>query len=134
MPTGSIKRGFGFNRVKNIMVSSSPEFMEDNVSTNQKLTFVFKNVISFKNTKNRKIRLQKYGNPKILWTKDFNENSIFEGQKKIIFTDFPTLEPNTHYYITWDSNWVKINQNGNLTPIQPVRESAFAYRFKTRSK
>ena len=134
MPIGNKKRGFGFDRVKMMMVKSSPEFMEDNVSTTQKLSFVFNNEISFANTKNRKIRLQKYGSPEILWVKDLDVNSEFEGKKEIIFNDFPILEPNTHYYITWEENWVKIKQNGKMKPIQPVRENAFAYRFKTGSK
>lgn len=133
MTPGNKKRGFGFDRVKNMMVKASPEFMEDNVSVNQKLTFTFKGEASFANTNGRKIRLQKYGSPAIIWSADLDLNSDFEGERKIVFNDFPTLEPNTHYYITWDAGWVKIKQKGKMKPIQPVRESAFAYRFKTGS-
>ena len=134
MPTGNKTRGFGYDRVKNMMVKASPEFMEDNVLVNQKLSFVFKGNITFANTVGKQIRLQKYGSSVILWSKDLDVNSDFEGEKEITFDDFPDLEPNTHYYITWDAGWVKIKEKGKLKPIQPVRESAFAYRFKTGSK
>ena len=134
MPTGNKKRGFGYDRVKTMMVKASPDFMEDNVSINQKLTFTFGNEISFANTNNKKIRLQKYGSQEIIWSKDLDINSDFEGKKEIIFNDFPKLEPNTHYYITWDTGWVKVKKNGKMIPIQSVRESAYAYRFKTGSK
>ncbi|WP_299665987.1 sulfatase-like hydrolase/transferase [uncultured Polaribacter sp.] len=134
MPTGDKKRGFGYDRVKNMMVKASPEFMEDNVCINQKLTFTFNGKVTFANTNGRKIRLQKYGSQEILWSKDLDINSDFEGEKEIVFKDFPTLESNTHYYITWDAGWVKIKQKGKMKPIQPVRESAFAYRFRTSSK
>lgn len=134
MPTGNKKRGFGFDRSKNMMAKSSPDFMEDNVSVNQKLSFTFKGEISFANTTGKKIRLQKYGSSIILWSKDLDVNSKFEGKKEMTFEDFPELEPNTHYYITWDAGWVKTNENGKLKPIQPVKESAFAYRFKTGAK
>ncbi|WP_088323855.1 sulfatase-like hydrolase/transferase [Polaribacter tangerinus] len=131
MPTGNKKRGFGFDRVKNMMVKASPEFMEDNVSINQKLSFTFQGEISFVNTKGRKIRLQKYGCSEIIWSNDLDTNSNYEGKNEIVFKDFPILEPNTHYYITWDAGWVKIKQNGKLRPIQAVKESAYAYRFRT---
>ena len=134
MPTGNKERGFGYDRINNLMVKTLPEYMENNVGTNQKLTFVFKGNISFANTDGKKIRLQKYGDSKILWSKDLDSNSIFEGTKEIVFSDFPILEPNTHYYITWDAGWIRVKQNEKFVPISPVRESAFAYRFKTGSK
>ena len=40
MPTGNKTRGFGYDRVKNMMVKASPEFMEDNVSVKSFLIFV----------------------------------------------------------------------------------------------
>jgi len=134
MPAGIKQRGFGYDRVKKIMVKSSPEFMEDNVSINQKLSFEFKGEITFVNTVGKHIRLQKYGSSEIIWSKDLDATSDFEGEKVITFEDFPQLEPNTHYYITWDLGWVRIKEKDKLKPIQPVRESAFAYRFKTGYK
>lgn len=133
-PTGNKTRGFGYDRVKNMMVRSSPEFMEDNVSVDQKLSFEFKGEVTFANTVGKQIRLQKYGNPAILWSKDLDVTSDFEDKNEMTFEDFPKLEPNTHYYITWDAGWIKIKEKGKMKPIQPVRESAFAYRFKTGSK
>lgn len=130
-PSGNKKRGFGYDRINSLMVKTAPEYMESNVSVNQKLSFTFSGSISFKGTKGRVIRLQKYGETKILWSKDLDENSPFEGKKEITFDDFPALEPDTHYYITWQAGWVKVMEKGKLKPISPVRESAFAYRFKT---
>lgn len=134
MKPGNKKRGFGFDRINNLMIKTLPEYMQDNVHTTQKLTIIFKNEITFANTTGKIIRLQKYGSPEILWSKDLELDSNFEGKKEIVFSDFPALEPNTHYYITWDAGWVKVKQNDKFIPISPVRESAFAYRFKTGSK
>jgi len=131
MPMGETKRGFGYDRIPDAMISALPAYMSDNVPVNQKLTFVFKNKISFAGTQGKKIRLQKYGDPSILWSKDLDENSAFEGKKEIKFDDFPQLDPDAHYYITWDAGWVKVLEKGTMKPISPVRESAFAYRFKT---
>lgn len=128
---GTEKRGFGYDRINSLMVKTVPEYMQSDVSVNQKLSFTFSGNISFKGTKGRVIRLQKYGDPKILWSQDLDENSPFEGKKEITFDDFPALEPDTHYYITWQAGWVKVMEKGKLKPISPVRESAFAYRFKT---
>lgn len=130
-PSGNKKRGFGYDRINSLMVKTAPKYMQSDVSINQKLSFTFSGNISFKGTKGRVIRLQKYGDPKILWSKDLDENSPFEGKKEITFDDFPALEPDAHYYITWQAGWVKVLEKGKLKPISPVRESAFAYRFKT---
>lgn len=134
MTTGSVKRGFGYDRINPLLLKALPNYMSDGVALDQKLTLSFKGNISFTGTEGRTIRLQKYGNPRILWSKDLDENSVFEGKSEITFDDFPLLEANSHYYITWQEGWVKVMQNGKLTPISPVRESAYAYRFKTVKK
>lgn len=134
MPVGIKKRGFGYDRIKNMMAKASPEFMEDNVSVNQKLRFVFNGNITFVNTLGKQLRLHKYGSSSVLWYKDFDTTSTFEGKREVVFNNFPELEPNTHYYITWDKGWVRIKENDKIKPIQAVQESAFAYRFKTGPK
>lgn len=132
MPVGAIKRDFGYDRINPLMTSTQPAYMADNVALNQKLTLSFKGTVSFAGTKGKVLRLQKYGDTTILWSKDLDETSVFEGKKQLIFDDFPALEPDTHYYITWDAGWVKVLDNGKLKTITPVQESAFAYRFKTK--
>tara|TARA_R110002096_G_scaffold436063_1_gene666694 strand:- start:19151 stop:21130 length:1980 start_codon:yes stop_codon:yes gene_type:complete len=131
MRTGDTKRGWGYDRISKGLVKTAPDYMSDHVALNQKLTLTFKSKINFANTKGKSIRLQKYGDSKIIWSKDLDENSKFQGKKEIVFHDFPTLEPNAHYYITWDMGWVKYRENGKWKPLNPVRESAYAYRFKT---
>lgn len=131
MPTGTIKRDWGYDNICKGLTKTVPEYMGDNVPINQKLTLIFKDKISFANTQGKSIRLQKYGDTKIIWSKDLDENCDYEGKKEIVFQDFPKLEPNSHYYITWDLGWVKYFENGKWKSLNPVRESAYAYRFKT---
>ncbi|WP_139959667.1 sulfatase-like hydrolase/transferase [Flavicella sediminum] len=130
---GKTTRGWGFDRMSKGLLKTMPEYMSHQVAIDQKLTLIFKSKISFENTKGKSIRLQKYGNPEIIWSKDLDENSSFQGKKEIVFDDFPVLEPNSHYYITWDSGWVKYFEKGKWNPLSAVRESAYAYRFKTGS-
>lgn len=131
MPSGKNKRGFGYDRINTVLLKTMPEYMSENVPVDQKLTLSFKSIVSFAGTKGKSIRLQKYGDTTVLWSQDLDESSPFEGKKEITFNDFPTLEPDAHYYITWQAGWVKVMDKGKLTPISPVRESAYAYRFKT---
>ncbi|WP_164510877.1 sulfatase-like hydrolase/transferase [Nonlabens xiamenensis] len=131
MPTGSTKRGFGYDRLNALLNKATPDYMSDQVPTDQKLTLNFKGKITFAGTTGKSIRLQKYGSPDVIWSKDFDASSLHEGKTSITFTDFPTLEADSHYYITWDAGWVKVMHQGKWRNISPVRESAFAYRFKT---
>ncbi|MGB5983192.1 MAG: sulfatase-like hydrolase/transferase [Nonlabens sp.] len=131
MATGDKKRNFGYDRINKLLKSTTPEYMEDNVAVSEKLVLDFKGPVTFKGTQGKSIRLLKYGNPAVLWSKDLDENSSFEGKTILSFEDFPQLDPGSHYYITWDPGWVKVKQNGKFQPITPVRESAYAYRFKT---
>jgi arylsulfatase A-like enzyme len=131
MPTGETTRGWGFDKMSKGLVKTTPEYMSDQVAIDQKLTLTFESKITFSGTQGKSIRLQKYGNSEIIWSKDLDEHSKFEGKKEIIFQDFPTLEPNSHYYITWDAGWVRYSEKGKLKPLIAVRESAYAFRFKT---
>ncbi len=131
MPTGDIKRGWGYDRMSKGLIKTAPEYMSDHVALNQKLTLTFESQITFAGTNGKSIRLQKYGDPRIIWSKDLNEQSEFEGKKEIIFQDFPTLEPDSHYYLTWDAGWAQYFEKGKWKPISAVRESAYAFRFKT---
>jgi arylsulfatase len=129
--TGTKTRGWGYDRASKGLVKTLPAYMSKDVPLNQKLSLKFTGKISFIKTKGKSIRLQKYGDSTTLWTKDLDENCEFQGKKEIVFHDFPNLEANSHYYITWDAGWVTYFENGKWNPISSVRESAYAYRFKT---
>jgi hypothetical protein len=120
-------RGWAFDRIRNGMVSSVPEYSSADVPLDIKLSFTFSGAVDFKGTAGKKIRLQRYGNQKILWESDPDETNPAQGSNRLTFNDFPVLDPDTHYYITWDAGWAKVDG----TPIGAVREAVYAFRFKT---
>ncbi|MFC7336047.1 arylsulfatase [Haloferula chungangensis] len=132
LPPGTEHRGWGFDNIRTGLVSSVPEYMSGGVPTDTPLTLTFVGAIDFNGTEGKKIRLQRFGNPEILWEADPDTSHPAQGSNTITFTDFPELEPDAHYYITWDTGWARY-RDGNLKNINAVLESAFAYRFKTAS-
>ncbi len=129
---GDKTRGWGYDRIRTGLTSSVPEYMSDNVSCDTKLSLTFMGKISFAGTDKKFIRLHKYGVPGIIWSSDPTVNNYYQNKTKIIFEDFPILDPDSHYYITWDKGWVKYEQEGTMKPVLDVRESAYAFRFKTQ--
>jgi arylsulfatase A-like enzyme len=130
-PLGDTKRGWGYDFMRPGLVSTIPEFMSENVPADVKLRLEFNGKIDFGGTEGKQIRLQRYGDPAILWSADPDQNHSGQGKTTLVFNDFPHLEPGRHYYITWDAGWLKYEQNGLYKPILPIQESAFAFRFKT---
>lgn len=124
-------RGWGYDFMRDGLVSAVPEFMSADVALNTKLTLNFSGRITFAGTDGKRIRLQKYGVPGEIWSADPTTSSQYEGHTSITFDNFPKLDPNAHYNITWDDGWVKYEKNGVMTNIQSIKESAYAYRFKT---
>lgn len=132
MPVGTTTRGWGYDFKHSCLESTVPDYMCGDAAVDAKLSLTFTGLISFSGTTGKKIRLQKYGDPTIIWSADPELGHACQGKKTLVFDDFPVLEPNTHYYITWDAGFVKyFNSNNALTSIPAVRESAYAYRFRT---
>ena len=119
--------GWGYDRIRAGLVSAYPEYMSAGVPLDAKLSLTFAGTLDFNGTAGRVIRLQKYGDPSILWSADLDAAHPAQGQMTITFEDWPQLEPNSHYYITWDTGWAKYGG----TSILAVQEAAYAYRFKT---
>lgn len=131
-PLGEKKRGWGYDFMHPGLSSTEPEYMSVDVALDTKLSLKFKGKISFQNTENKFIRLQKYGEPGVvLWSADPDISSKYEGKTEITFPGFPLLDPDSHYNISWDAGWVKVDQNGRMTDMYPVQESAYSFRFKT---
>jgi arylsulfatase len=126
-------RGFGHDRRERFRLTvSTPEFMEDNVATDTKLTLKFDGPLDFSNSEGRFIRLQKYGSFEILWQADPDPSNAAQGRTEIRFDDCPRLEPGTHYYITWDAGWARIRSGNATTTLSALQETAEAFRFRTR--
>ncbi len=130
-PRGDIKRGWGYDFLDAGILETTPDCMSGNVFVDVKLSLAFRGKIDFSDTRGNVIRLQKYGDPKIIWSADPDESSPYQGKNTIVFDDFPVLEPDTHYYITWDRAWVRYESNNKLLPINACQESAYAFRFRT---
>ncbi|MFY0651796.1 MAG: sulfatase-like hydrolase/transferase [Cyclobacteriaceae bacterium] len=135
-PVGDIKRGWGYDFLAagQSIISTTPICMSDKVRTDEKLRIEFDGTIDFQDTKGKVIRIQKYGDPKIIWSADPDETNGYQGRTEVVFDDFPELEPETHYYITWDRGWVNIVKNDKSKPLLYAKESAFAFRFRTQNK
>lgn len=132
-PVGSVRRGWGFDFKRAGLVATDPEFMSEVAAISDKaLQLTFVGPVDFSHTEGRSIRLQKYGDPDILWSADPDETHPDQGKVTVSFTDFPDLEPNTHYYITWDAGWLRYQNGAKSVPVAPVEESAWAYRFFVR--
>ncbi|RED94673.1 arylsulfatase [Marinoscillum furvescens DSM 4134] len=129
---GDVRRGWGYDFLPAGITATVPVCMSDEVAIDEKLQITFTGALDFSNTEGKKIRLQKYGDSTILWSADPDQSSRFQGKRIITFDDFPVLEPDTHYYITWDTGWAKFNDQGKVRPISYVKESAFAFRFRTK--
>jgi len=133
-PVGSIKRGWDsdfWKWPKGILNSTIPDISSEQVPLDVKLSLEFVGEIDFRGTEGRKIRLQKYGDSRIIWSSDPDQSNSGQGETTIVFNDFPVLEPGEHYYITWDEGWANYMDQGRLKPIRACLESAFAFRFKT---
>jgi arylsulfatase len=117
-PVGDIKRGWASDFWKGILSETVPDINSDEVPLDVKLTLEFVGKVDFRGTKGRRIRLQKYGDSEILWSSDPDSSHPAQGALKLVFNDFPELEPGEHYYITWDAGWVKYMVKDQLIPIR----------------
>lgn len=126
-PSQDRHRGWGFDQIRPGMLSTIPAYMSAGVPIDTDLTFEIDGIVDFNGSVGKSIRLQRYGSSDIIWQADPDETHPSQGTSTIALTDLPLLEPNTHYYITWDLGWFKFNG----TNIGAVQEAAFAYRFKT---
>ncbi|MGJ8697383.1 MAG: arylsulfatase [Verrucomicrobiaceae bacterium] len=133
LPAGTKHRGWGYDRIMDGLVGSTPEYMASGVPLDTKLSFEFAGAVDFNGTAGLKIRLQRYGDPAILWESDPDASHVAQGTTSMVFQDFPPLQPDTHYSITWDQGWAKYDDNGTSRVVRWVREAAFAFRFKTAS-
>lgn len=135
-PVGEVYRGWGFDFLAagQGIISTTPICMSDQVRTDEKLRIEFDGTIDFSKTDGKVIRLQKYGDPGIIWSADPDTSSDYQGKSEIIFDDFPELEPDTHYYITWDRGWMRLVKNNESKPLLYAKESAFAFRFRTQQE
>jgi arylsulfatase len=131
-PIGDKKRGWAYDFLDPGIVKTTPECMSENVPPNVKLSFTLSGEIELPEVKNKHVRLQKYGDSSVLWQADFNNISVSLEENKIVFNDFPKLEPDTHYYLTWTGGWLKYKTNKGLKPIRSCKESAFSFRFRTQ--
>jgi len=109
------------------MLATDPEYMASGVPIDTDLTFTIDGTVDFNGSAGLYIRLQKFGSSDIIWEADPLPSHPSQGTSTITFTDLPILEPDTHYYITWDTGWFEYDG----TNISRVNEAAFAYRFKT---
>ena len=130
-PVTDRKRGWGYDFMPRGIARSMPECMSEGVSINVKLSLEFDGAIDFRGTEGKRIRLQKYGSQEILWSADPDIHHPAQGKRKIVFENFPVLEPDTHYYITWDAGWILYHAGNEPRALGPVQESAFSYRFRT---
>ncbi len=130
-PVQDVPRGWASDFWKGIIQESVPDVNSDQVALDVKLSLEFVGKIDFRDTDGRQIRLQRYGDSKILWSFDPDASHPAQGSTTLVFEDFPPLEAGQHYYITWDAGWVKYMDGDELKPIRPCLESAFAYKFKT---
>lgn len=132
-PAGKVRRGWGYDFKRMGLIASEPEFMSEVAPiADRKLKLSFAGPVDFSQTEGRYIRLQKYGDPQILWSADPDESHPDQGKTIVTFANFPDLEPGTHYYITWDAGWLRYQNGTKMRPIAPVEESAWAYRFRTK--
>lgn len=131
-PIGDKKRGWAYDFLDPGILETTPECMSVDVPLDVKLSFTLSGNIDLSDTEGKVIRLQKYGSQEILWSADLSENSVFQNQKKVVFSDFPKLEPNTHYFLTWDAGWLKYDNGKKFVPVRGAMESAFSFRFRTQ--
>jgi arylsulfatase len=129
---GDIPRGWASDFWKGILNSTVPDINSEDVPRDVKLSLEFVGEIDFRGTEGKEIRLQKYGDPRILWSSDPDQTHAHQGKTRLVFEDFPLLEPGQHYYLTWDAGFVKYRNKQEMVTIRPCLESAFAFRFKTR--
>lgn len=129
---GEKKRGWAYDFLDPGIIKTTPECMSENVPLDVKLSFTLSGKIDFSDTEGKLIRLQKYGDPAILWSADPNKTSPMQNKTQIVFNDFPKLESDTHYYLTWDAGWFKYEHEKNFKPVLGAMESAFAFRFRTQ--
>jgi arylsulfatase A-like enzyme len=130
-PVGTTKRGWASDFWKGILHTTIPDIASEEVPLDVKLSLEFVGEIDFRETEGKEIRLQKYGDSRILWSSDPDQRHPGQGKTTLVFEDFPTLESGEHYYLTWDAGWVYYKDHGRLQSIRPCLESAFAFRFKT---
>ena len=127
------ERGFGYDRGETQLhlVDSMPVMMSENVPVDCGLRLKFDAPLDFKGTNGKKIRLLRYGSSDILWEADLDESHLAQGEKTVVFDDFPELEPDEHYTITWDRGFANLVRNGKPVPVAPVNETSIAFRFET---
>ncbi len=131
-PIGDKKRGWAYDFLDPGILKTTPECMSVDVPVDVTLSFIFDGEIDFSRSEEKEIRLQKYGDSRILWSGKSNDATVDETKNRIVFNDFPSLEPDTHYYLTWDHGWIRYKTQNGFKAIRPCKESAFSFRFRTQ--
>ena len=123
-------------RMNPLVAGQTPKVSQPDVPTDTVITIKFAGDIDFKDAKgvgmNGKLTLMKYGQDKPVWEFDPTPANLVNA-RTLRFNN-PKLEPNSHYYILWDANLVRVNVDGQSRDLGPLLNGPFPWRFNTGSK
>ncbi len=135
-PAGDETRYWLDQRKSDLIVEARPEFSDPNVPIDTKITLKFAGDIDFTDAKGTgmdgKLTLMKYGQDKPVWQFDPTPANLVDA--RTLRLPNPKLEPNSHYYILWDANLIRIKMPNGTLPLPKMLNGAFAYRFNTGAK
>ena len=120
-------------RIYRTLSSVTPKISEPAAPLDTPLVLQFAGDIVFRDAKsvgmNGKIYLMKYGQQKPIWSVDPTPGNCVDA-RTLRFT-IPRLEPNSHYYLLWDEDVVRVQMGDKIQPLPPLTNGAYQWRFKT---
>ena len=135
-PAGDERRYWLDQRKSDLIAHATPGFSQPDVPLDTQITLKFAGDVDFKDAKgtgmNGKITLMKYGQTEPVWEFDPTPANLVDARTLLLKN--PKLEPNSHYYILWDANLVRVQMPGGTRPLPPMANGPFAYRFNTGAK
>lgn len=130
-PVGEQHKYWLDQRKSPLIAQATPRFSDPNVPTDVVITLKFTGDIDFKDEKgvgmNGKLTLMKYGQEKPVWQIDPTPGNLMDA--RTLRLKNPKLEPNSHYYILWDANLVRVKMPAATRALPPMENGPFAYRF-----
>ncbi|TWT75339.1 sulfatase-like hydrolase/transferase [Allorhodopirellula solitaria] len=133
-PVSTQHQGWGLHRCRMVfprLRSTLPANAATTVDPNTNLVLDFAGVADFADTPQKHLSLYRVSDPTSpVWQSDPDENSRWQGKRRLVFDELPQLQGDTAYFLTCDRGWVRIDG----TPSGPLNDGAYWWRFRTRGE
>ncbi len=134
-PASAEQPGWGWHRLQMVtgdqLAATIPANGQVDAPATTTLELTFEAPLSFAHSNGRGIRLFAVADESApVWQARPTSDHPAQGQRRIVFDDLPTLDPDAAYFVEWDPGWVQVGGQ----PVGPLNDGAYWWCFRTAPK